>query len=77
MGQAVYYHNITKDRYNESDYGDAVELSDKGDLIKFSVRGNAQVFDLETLEPGDAKDYEFARTQFCGYFKELHEEEFY
>lgn len=77
MSQSIYYHNITKDWYNENDYGEAVENSEKGDLIKFSVRGNAQMFDLEKLEPEDAKDYDYAKEQFCNYYYEFTGEYFY
>lgn len=72
----IYFHNITKNWYNLNCLVDAVEESDKGDDIKFTVRGNAQVFDLRTLEPDDAKDYEYVRREFTEYFKEFHEEEF-
>lgn len=77
MGQIAYYHNLTKGWFNENDFGDAAEQSDKGDDIKFSVRGNAQMFDLKTLEPEDAKDYEFVKEQFTEHFKEDNNVDFY
>lgn len=76
MGQKIYYHNITKGWYNKNDYGDAAEYSDKGDIIKFTARGNAQVFDLETMTPEDANDYKFAKEQFLDHYKKFTGENF-
>ena len=59
MGQKAYYHNLTKNWYNENSYNDAVENSEVGDQIKFTFRGNALVFDLlnEDLEIEDKGEH--------------------
>jgi hypothetical protein len=78
MGQQTYYHNITKNWFNQNDYGDAVENSDKADIIKMSFRGNALLIDLKEvdLEIEDKGEHNWARNQFLEYFKEFHEEDF-
>jgi hypothetical protein len=78
MGQQTYYHNLTKNWFNENDYGDAVENSEKGDLIKMSFRGNALLIDLKEvdLELEYKGEHDWARNQFIEYFKEFHEEDF-
>ncbi len=78
MGQSAYYHNLTKNWFNENDYGDAVENSDVGDVIKMSFRGNALVIDLfkEDLEIESKGEHHWARKQFLDYFKVFHEVDF-
>jgi hypothetical protein len=78
MGQSTYYHNLTKNWFNENDYADAVENSEVGDVIKMSFRGNALVIDLlkEDLEIESKSQHDFARKQFLDYFKEFHEVDF-
>lgn len=75
MGQKTYYHNITKNWYNENDCYTAVENSDVGDVIKFSFRGNALVFDLFVEDPEieNKGEHEWARKQFLDYQKEINE----
>lgn len=79
MGQKTYYHNITKNWYNENDYGDAVENSEPGDIIKMSFRGNALVIDLTTVDSfiEETGEYDWARKQFLDYFKEFHGIDFF
>ena len=74
MGQSAYYHNLTKNWFNENDYGDAVENSEVGDVIKMSFRGNALVIDLlkEDLKIEDKGEHDWARKQFLEYFKKFH-----
>jgi hypothetical protein len=78
MGQSTYYHNLTKNWFNENDYGDAVENSEVGDIIKMSFRGNALVIDLlkEDLEIESKGEHDWARKQFLDYFKEFHDVDF-
>jgi hypothetical protein len=78
MGQSTYYHNLTKNWFNENDYGDAVENSEVGDVIKMSFRGNALVIDLlkEDLTIESKGEHDLARKQFLDYFKEFHEVDF-
>jgi hypothetical protein len=73
MGQSIYYHNLTKNWFNENDYIDAVESSSLGDVIKMSFRGNALMFDLlkEDLQIEDKGEHEWARKQFLDYFKQF------
>ena len=79
MGQQTYYHNLTKNWFNENDYGDAVENSDKGDIIKMSFRGNALMIDLKEIdsEIESEGEHDWARNQFLERFKEFHEEDFF
>ena len=79
MGQQTYYHNLTKNWFNENDYGDAVENSDKGDIIKMSFRGNALMIDLKEvdLELESKGEHDWARNKFLKYFKEFHEDDFF
>jgi hypothetical protein len=79
MGQQTYYHNLTKNWFNENDYGDAVENSEKGDIIKMSFRGNALLIDLKEvdLELESEGEHDWARNQFLEYFKEFREEDFF
>lgn len=78
MSQKVYYHNLTKNWFNENDYGDAVENSDFGDIIKFSIRGSALIFDLlkedSTIEYSG--EHEWVRDKFLDYFEEFHGKQF-
>jgi len=75
MESKTYYHNLTKNWFNKSDYKDAVESSDIGDIIKISFSGNALVIDLikEDLEIESKGEYAWARKQFLDYFKKFHE----
>ena len=79
MGQQTYYHNLTKNWFNENDYGDAVENSDKGDIIKMSFRGNALMIDLKEvdLKLESKGEHDWARNQFLEYFKEFYEDDFF
>jgi len=79
MGQQTYYHNLTKNWFNENDYGDAVENSDKGDIIKMSFRGNALMIDLKEIdsEIESEGEHDWVRNQFLERFKEFHEEDFF
>ena len=74
MGQSTYYHNLTKNWFNENDYGDAVENSEVGDVIKMSFRGNALVIDLlnEDLKIEYKGEHDWARKQFLDKFKKFH-----
>ena len=76
MGQAIYYHNLTKGWFNENSYTDAAENSDAGDVIKFSERGNALLFDLmeENPEIESNGEYNWARNQFLDHYREVNEE---
>ena len=78
MGQKTCYHNITKNWFNENDYGDAVENSESGDIIKMSFRGNALVIDLINVDLSieDKGEHDWARKQFLDYFKEFHGTDF-
>ena len=68
------YHNLTKNWFNESDYGDAAENSEARDRIKISFRGNALLFDLLKEDPNIENNGEnnWAREQFLNAFKEFH-----
>lgn len=59
-----FYHNLTKNWFNETDLCDAVEKSDSGDVIKLTDVGCALVVDLsENQEVYD---------RFNEYFQEFH-----
>ena len=79
MGQRLYWHNITQNKFNENDLGDTVENADKGDDIRFSARGNAIVISLLDLSDGDEiwTEFEDYKKEFLEYYKEIHGEEFY
>ena len=66
MGQSTYYHNLTKNWFNENDYADAAENSDPDDIIKMSFRGNALLIDLrnEDLKIETRGEHDWARRQF-------------
>jgi hypothetical protein len=68
------YHNLTKNWFNESDYGDAAENSEARDKIKISFQGNALLFDLLKEDPNIEFNGEnnWAREQFLNAFKEFH-----
>ena len=70
----MYYHNITKNWYNERDYADAVEKSEPGDIIKMSNEGCALILDLltEDSEIEFKGEHDWARKQFLDYFEEWH-----
>ena len=74
MGQSAYYHNISKDWYNENDVSDAAENSEVGDKIKISFRGNALMIDLlkEDLKIESKGEHEEERNKFLSYFKKYH-----
>ena len=79
MSQKTYYHNLTKNWFNENSCTDAVENSDRGDVIKMSFRGSALIIDLKEvdLKIEDKGEYDWARVRFLEYFKEYHEEDFF
>jgi len=79
MGQKTYYHNLTKNWFNENDYRDAVENSEKGDIIKMSFRGNALLIYLKEvdLDIESKGEHDWARNQFLEYFNEFHIEDFF
>jgi hypothetical protein len=79
MGQAIYWHNITKGEYNINCIIDASESCAKGDKIMISCRGNALMIDLETLSDGEDiwSEYEYAKQEFLELYKNVAEEDFY
>lgn len=77
MGQRYYWHNVTKDIYNENDLTDFVEQSDKGDIIKFTDRGSAIIYDLKTLKEDQFNEYKYVQKNFLEKFKELNEIDFF
>lgn len=42
----MYYHNITKRIYNESDMFDFMAEYSEGDIVKYTEYGNAKVLDI-------------------------------
>lgn len=78
MGERIYWHNVTKQIWNENDLGDFVEGNiDHGDDIRFSIRGNAIIYSLNQLEQDeDYQEFKWVKDQFIEYFKEFYEEEF-
>ena len=68
----ILYHNLTKNRFNETDLEDAVYNSSVGDIIKFTMSGDALIYDLK-----DDKEYPSVRTNFLDLFEEVNEVPFY
>lgn len=50
-----YYHNITQEKFNETEIVDLVELMNEGDLILWSESGNALLNKLTEVELEEIK----------------------
>ena len=77
MGQRYYWHNISKNIYNENDLGDFVDECEKGDVIKFTDRGSAIIYDLETLKEDQFNEYQYVKDNFLEKFKEVNQIDFF
>lgn len=67
----IFYHNLTKNWFNETDLEDAVYNSSMGDVIKFTFSGSAMIYDLK-----DDREYPSIRTEFLDLFEEVNEIKF-
>jgi hypothetical protein len=62
---SYWFHNITKNIYNESDLGDFVESVEVGDVIKFTENGRSIIFDFHfTNKYEEGCDYSGIREEF-------------
>lgn len=69
----IYYHNISKNIYNESDLGDFLSYYCNGDIIKFSKSGNSLVYDMfeENLNIESEREFGQIRSEFLKEIKEF------
>lgn len=74
MSKNTFWHNITKDIYNEPTLAEFVETVEHGDTIQFSRAGNALLFDMTEVTVDD--DFYFVCEEFEQAFKECHKEPF-
>jgi hypothetical protein len=60
----VYWHNLTRGWFNESELDEFIEIYDPGDVIMFSIAGNALIYSLTNRNDDEDREFDYVRREF-------------